>query len=243
MADEAVAQDDLQFEMGFDDSVPTPPAPVEDTGPKYVQVTEDDFKKFQSNVDSVSEMRAAYQKQFDTAFGKLGGVERTLTQLTANGPAVDLTEDVVSDLAEDFPELAAMQLKSFQKFAQTIRTNTAPVNPIDIDEKVHARVIALETEALEDAHPQWREIVGAPESKTDYRQWLSKQPSEYQQKLNATNSASVIARSIDKFKSGIPKPSVRQTLIRDAITPKGDGRRSETTSNADDDFNAGFAGR
>ena len=240
MADEAVVQDDLQFEKGFDNSIPTPPAPVEDTGPKYVQVTEDDYKKFQSNADSISEMRAAYQKQFDTAFGKLGGVERTLTQLTATGPAVDLTDDVVSDLAEDFPELAAMQLKSFQKFAQTLRTN--PANPVDIDEKVHARVIALETEALEDAHPQWRALVGTPDSKTDYRQWLSKQPSEYQQKLNATNSASVIARSIDKFRSGTPKPSVRQTLMRDAITPKGDGRRSEP-SDADDDFNAGFAGR
>lgn len=240
MADEAVVQDDLQFEKGFDNSIPTPPAPVEDTGPKYVQVTEDDYKKFQSNADSISEMRTAYQKQFDTAFGKLGGVERTLTQLTATGPAVDLTDDVVSDLAEDFPELAAMQLKSFQKFAQTLRTN--PANPVDIDEKVHARVVALETEALEDAHPQWRDLVGAPDSKTDYRQWLSKQPSEYQQKLNATNSASVIARSIDKFRSGTPKPSVRQTLMRDAITPKGDGRRSEP-SDADDDFNAGFAGR
>jgi len=243
MADEAVVKDDLQFEMGFDDSIPTPPAPVEDTGPKYVQVTEDDYKKFQSNADSISEMRTAYQKQFDTAFGKLGGVERTLTQLTATGPAVDLTDDVVSDLAEDFPELAALQLKSFQKFAQTIRTNPAPANPVDIDEKVHARVIALETEALEDAHPQWRDLVGTPDSKTDYRQWLNKQPVEYQQKLNSTNSASVIARSIDKFTSSVTKkPSVRQTLIRDAITPKGDGRRSET-SDADDDFNAGFAGR
>ena len=240
MADEAVVKDDLQFEIGFDDSIPTPSAPVENTGPKYVQVTEDDYKKFQSNADSISEMRAAYQKQFDTAFGKLGGVERTLTQLTATGPAVDLTDDVVSDLAEDFPELAAMQLKSFQKFAQTLRTN--PANPVDIDEKVHARVIALETEALEDAHPQWRDLVGTPDSKTDYRQWLNKQPVDYQQKLNATNSASVIARSIDKFRSSIPKPSVRQTLIRDAITPKGDGRRSETPD-ADDDFNAGFAGR
>lgn len=242
MADEAVVKDDLQFEIGFDDSIPTPPAPVEDAGPKYVQVTEDDYKKFQSNADSITEMRAAYQKQFDTAFGKLGGVERTLTQLTASGPAVDLTDDVVSDMAEDFPELAAMQLKSFQKFARTLRTTRASVDPVDIDEKVQARVIALETEALEDAHPQWRDLVGAPDSKTDYRQWLSKQPSEYQQKLNVTNSAAVIARSIDKFRSGTPKPSVRQTLMRDAITPKGDGRRSET-SDADDDFNAGFAGR
>jgi uncharacterized protein (DUF433 family) len=37
---------------------------------------------------------------------------------------VELTEDVVSDLAEDFPELAALQLKSFQKFAQTYEQAT-----------------------------------------------------------------------------------------------------------------------
>jgi len=242
MADKAVEKDDLQFEAGFDDSPPTQSVPVVEAGPKYAQVTEEDYKKFQTNADNLAEMRATYQKQFDTAFGKLGGVERTLTQFTANGPAIELTDDVVSDLAEDFPELAALQLKSFQKFAQTIRTSTAPVNSIDIDEKVQARVTALETEALEDAHPQWRDLVGAPDSKTDYRQWLSKQTLDYQQKLNSTNSASVIARSIDRFKSGTPKPSVRQTLMRDAITPKGDGRRSET-SDSDDDFNAGFAGR
>ena len=242
MADNAVAKDDLQFEAGFDDLPPTPPVPVEIAGPKYAQVTEEDYKKFQTNADGLAEMRAAYQKQFDTAFGKLGGVERTLTQLTANGPSAELTDDVVSDMAEDFPELAALQLKSFQKFAQTLRTGGAPVNPIDIDEKVQARVVALETEALEDAHPQWRDLVGAPGSDTAYRQWLVKQDAGYQQKLNNTNSASVIARSIDRFKAGAPKPSTRQAVMRDAVTPKGDGR-SPATADSDDDFNAGFAGR
>ena len=73
--------EDQQFNSGFSDDQPTP-APVEEVvQPKYVQITEDDFKSFQSNATSIAEMRAAYQKQFDTAFGKLGGVERTLTQL------------------------------------------------------------------------------------------------------------------------------------------------------------------
>jgi len=229
--------EDQQFNSGFSDDQPTP-APVEEVvQPKYVQITEDDFKSFQSNATSIAEMRAAYQKQFDTAFGKLGGVERTLTQLSSSGGRLEVSDDIVADMAEDFPELAALQLKTLKKFAETIK----PAAPVNVDNQVHAQMIAWQTEALEDQYPTWRETVGAFGSNNAYRQWLSTQDPVYQQKLNSTNSADVIARSISMFNTS-SKPTGRQAVIRNAITPKGDGG-TITPSNADDDFNAGFAGR
>ena len=235
------------FDSGFDATLPTPvetPAP-EDNAPKYVQITEDDLKQFQANAAGLAEMRDVVGKRFDTAFGKLGGVERTLTELTATskmGVAVDLTDDVVADMAEDFPELAAVQLKTLRKFAQTLKVPAAVSAPVDIEHQLQARLIALETEALEDEYPEWRTTVGTPDSDNDYRKWLSSQDKGYQQKLNTTNSASVISRSIAKFMSNKPAPSARQSLIRDAITPRGDGGGISNTD-ALDEFNAGFAGK
>ena len=230
------------FDSGFDATLPTPVETLapEDNAPKYAQITEDDFKLIQTGL---AEMRDMVGKRFDTAFGKLGGVERTLTELTAApkmGVAVDLTDDVVADMAEDFPELAAVQLKTLRKFAQTLKAPAAA--PVDIEHQLQARLIALETEALEDEYPEWRSTVGTPDSNNDYRKWLSLQDKGYQQKLNTTNSASVISRSIAKFTSTKPAPSARQSLIRDAITPRGDGG-GMTNTDALDEFNAGFAGK
>jgi hypothetical protein len=239
------------FDSGFDGSTPTQveePAPEAPEAPKYVQITEDDLKQLQAGVAGLAEIRETMGKRFDTAFGKLGGVERTLSQLTSapTGIAVELNDDIVSDMAEDFPELAAAQLKTLQKFAQTIKmpAAVAPTSPsVDIEEQLQSRIIALETEALEDEYPDWRNTVGGPDSNTEYRKWLSTQDAAYQQRLNTTNSAAIISRSISKFlATNKPKPSARQSVIRDAVTPQGDGGNPTGTS-AIDEFNAGFAGK
>lgn len=246
----AESNDQQDFNAGFDLLEPTAMPPVKEDTPepvKYAQITEEDLKRFQENDKRIEEMRETFGKRFDTAFGKMGGIERTLTQLasaTPSGQNVELTEDIVADMAEDFPEFAELQLKTLKKFAQTIKGTGPAPQPIDVDGQVNSRLIALQIEALEDEYPDWRTIVGDAESNNEYRQWLSKQDESYQQKLNSTNSAAIIARSIQKFSSDAPKPkpSARQNLIRDAVTPRGDGGPPAAT-NADDEFNAGFTGR
>jgi len=84
----------------------------------------------------------------------------------------------------------------------------AGIEQAAIDAKESARLIALELRILEKAYPNWRKITGTQGSKTAYRVWLSKQDSGYQSLLSSTNSAAVIADSIERFKADYAKPAL-----------------------------------
>ena len=66
---------------------------------------------------------------------------------------------------------------------------------------------------LEKVYPNWRTIVGVQGSKGDYRLWLSKQDDAYQSLLNTTNSAAVIANSIERFKADTAKSASPTTTL------------------------------
>ncbi|HET7083628.1 MAG TPA: hypothetical protein VFI23_02585 [Rhizomicrobium sp.] len=77
-----------------------------------------------------------------------------------------------------------------------------------------------ETDALTNIYPNWREIVGAVDSRekadpaNPFRKWLSKQPEAYQKLINETHSASVLIAAIGKFQANKAKsaaPSRRGT--------------------------------
>jgi hypothetical protein len=229
------------------------PAPAPE--PKYVQITEEDFARLNSGVASVAEIKSALEKQIGTAFGKMGGIERTLTQLrtaTPAGQAVEFTDDMAAELMEEFPEVGAVTVKAIKKFAEKLKgvgpAASAGPDAGQVEQLVQARLVAAQAEELEDLHPDWRAVVGAQDSNNEYRQWLAKQPDDYQRKLNSTNSAGVIARSISRFNEAktaaatpapTPNTTVRKDIVRDAVTPRGTGGHPPGP-NADDEFNAGF---
>ena len=286
VVDDVVVEDDLEFEAGFtgkptatppaDPKTETPPeetlegdleepaveAPAEATPEiKYHQLTEEQWAGMQALSTQIDTIRADHAKRLDTAFGKVGGLERTLQQLQQATPAgytVDVTDDVVAEIAEEFPELGKRTLAAFKQFASKLK-GTGPVvqlqaSPVDVEARigteVQSRLVALQIEALEDAYPTWREITGALDSKTPYREWLAKQPAEYQHKLASTNSATVIARSLEKFekesvvKAPDPKPketpaSTRKQQLEAAAITKGAGGRAPGRTD-DDEFEAGY---
>ena len=210
---------DEDFEAGFTGQVTEPKeaaaaeteTPAAEVVPevKYRQVTEAEWADIQARSTEIDKIKADHRKEWDKAFGKLGGVERTLAALQAATPAgytVEGTDDIVDGLRKDgFTELADLTLKSFKAFAGKLKgTAPAPAAALDpkvIEATVTQRLVDLQLEALEDEHADWRDVVGAKDSDNDYRKWLASQPADYKQRLESTNSAAIISRSISKFQT------------------------------------------
>lgn len=266
---------DLEFEEGFigKPTEKSPPAageppegaevlPEGGTEPeiKYHQLTSEQWESLQTLSTQIDSVRAEGAKWRDTAFGKVGGLERTIQQLQAATPAgidIEVTDDIVAEITEEYPELGGRVLAAFKKLASKIKgTGQAVQQPAasttdvesHIQKEVQTRLVALQLEALEDAYPTWREVTGAPDSSTPYRQWLAKQPADYQHKLGSTNSAAVIGRSIEKFEKEAAEaarlaeatkaPTRKEQLAAAAVT-RGAGGRTPTTTD-DDEFEAGY---
>lgn len=265
--DEAAAKE--AAEKAAADKVAADAAAALAAQPKYRQVTEDEWTKITAKAGEIDQIRADHRKELDKAFGKVGGLERTLATIqaaTPTGYAVEVTDDIVADLTKEFPELGGLALKAFKTFAGKLK-GTAPaapaaavIDPKEIDAIATAKVVALQTEALDDARPEWREIVGAQADKNPYRTWLATQPPEYQAKLASTNSAIVIERSIKKFeeakatadkaaaaatekaaKEAADKAAAdkRRGVLAAAVPPRGSGGHAAAAPK-DDDFEEGF---
>lgn len=235
------------------------PAPV---APKYVQITQEQFEAFRSSAAETTEMR----KQMSKAFGTMGQLQQVVSRLQSQTPAgmsIEIPKDAFADMEKDFPEFAASMRKGLEATLKNVR-GTGQQRPGDnadpdaVQKLIQAATVKLEIEALEDAHPTWRDIVGVVDSEgkhdtgNPFRQWLAKQDAAYQHRINATNSATIISRAIDRFvaetkatvrpnQTQTPKNAAQRDRIRSAIQPRGDGGQPAPMNSADDAFREGFA--
>lgn len=230
--------------------------------PKYRQITEDEFNKLNAAAAAVEELRATVGSRLDTAFGKMGGLERVLKQFqeqTPTGAAVEITEEDLAELKDEFPELVGPHLKALQRIAGKMRgtgsLDESSIQPLlekatpGLVERVREELIAqTATETLAETHPDWESVIGnrladKPASK-EFVEWFGTQPQEYQERLGATMNPVAIGRMIDKFREhqeSLRKQAERRNRFEDAIDPKGDGGH-EPPPNGDDAFDAGFNG-
>lgn len=81
-------------------------------------------------------------------------------------------------------------------------------SPVVVDEAAIERRIRRATAetTLDSFDEKWRDIIGLPDSAgnipdTKFRQWLNKQPKEYQDRVNSTYDASVLMEALSKFKA------------------------------------------
>lgn len=253
--------DDQDFENAFADDAPTetpgtdeialnPEADPEEEQPRYAQITEDEYRRLMEAADTVSKLGHLQDK----AFGKIGGIERYLQQLQSQTPAgVDISEDDVKDLADEYPELGALQLKVLQKVAGKLKgTGIGGINSEQVDVLIQQRLSdakenvkaemrrELAEETLDDLQPDWRAV----RDSEAFRAWLSGQPEPYQQKAATSLSPSYAAKVIGEFKAAAqpkaaPKPSPQRSRIEAAVTPKSGGGFTPPASD-EDDFVAGF---
>jgi hypothetical protein len=279
------AAEDAAFDSGYTgDTEPaptetTPPAavvepvvePVVVPEPEFVQITKADWEKIRAETASVSELKQEVAKRFDTTFGKMGGLERTLTQLQQNTPAgqpIVVTEEDLLELKEEFPDLTGNLVKGLTRIVGKFK-GTGPAPEIDVagmvaplvqqavreqDEKFAKVIEAERLERLTDLHPNWREIAGAENSQTEYRTWLAKQPNG--SKILQSDNPREIANSLTAFldqkkqveaqKATPQKANGRSQRLAEAVPAKGGSGSApgHTQPSEDEQFEAGFkAGR
>jgi len=281
-ADEALAQ----FEAGFsgkDLPEPTekpnePPPATEEVktepeaekaeepevveAPKVATVTEEQLNRLLAYGTTIEEIKTAMEKQFGTAFGKMGGLERVIKDLQSSTPVgqpITVTEADLEELKGEFPDLTDKLAKGLTRILSKFKgTGTAPatfdetqITPI-VEQRVNEAKVRIKEELakeqLADLYPDWQEIVGPKDANTKYRQWLLKQPVEYQKKIAESWSPYVVADSIDRFREATEKkaPPVKPTpkdqrkeRLAEAVPQRGTPGVKATPSD-EEQFLAGY---
>ena len=253
---QAQADADADFAAGFDDdttATPTEtPAAQQDAktqgenstpaqaepAPEYVQLTK-------AERDELIATRQQWEKQFGTAFGKIGGIERTLQQLNS-GAQVEISQEDIDALKDDFPPLAA----ALEKVRNLRALPGGSVDPSQIEALVEQRVAPrlqrMELRMLAKDHPDWQQV----DQDAAFKAWVAAQPDEFKQTLvqaSQSYDSEVVSDAMTKFKQSrrtAPAPaadpaSARRSRMSAAVTPRGVGGNS--APNATDDLMAGFS--
>ena len=205
--------------------------------PEYVQLTKGER-------DELFALREQAQKQFGTAFGKIGGIERRLQELNS-GAQVEISQEDIDALRDDFPPLAAALEK-----VRNLRTLSGSVDPDTLDSMVAERVSKVEQKfelrLLAQAHPDWKQIDNDPA----FQAWVAAQNDEFRQNLVAASQgydSATVGDAMSKFKqSRKPAPakpavddaSARRSRMNAAVTPRGVGGPASPDLN--DHFRSGY---
>lgn len=240
--------------------------------PKYRQITEEEFSQLSASAAKTPEL----ERKLDQALGTFGNVKQLVTKLqtdTPKGVQIALNKGFLKKLRTEFGPLAELLeddlTEAFKGIKGTGGEDPKPSQAVNEDE-LNARLKASRQkdaeEALEDEFPKWRTIIGEVDSEgkhdpaNPYRAWLGKQTAEYQEQINSTDNAYLLARSIRRFRKETaataakpsaskvaskakpsPKQEARKTRIQAAVPLKSAGSPTKPRNSADDDFEAGYA--
>ena len=221
----------------------TAAAPEEET----VTLNQTEIKSLLSRLDDLDKLKRGQ----DTAFGKLGSLQETITRLqsaNASGGPVELTDEDVADLSE-FPELQATMRSVLQKTLSRVRPGPAQsaFDPTPLVQEIHqlraqreADTRQLAALSLTTQHKDWREVVNGD----SFRVWLGTQPEDYRQRISESWDADEISTALDNFKAQTTRAAASKQKKTDrllsAVQPTG--VRSPDTSALDENeaFARGF---
>lgn len=267
------AQDQADFGAGFEgktaekiqakekpETARETPRAEEEQQPEFIQVTKKDWDE----VQAAARRTASYDQQFSKAFGTIGNLQKLVNGLNKPGETAppppkaraEVLKEAFAEMEKDFPELAQQNRAALERVLSGTPTE---IDSTKIKSMMETYTSEREAEALEDAFPEWRDIVGAvditkeqPNPENAFRKWLATKDAAYQTRINGTISARVIERAIRAFQNETkapPKPAVkprddaRAERIRGAVQPRGDGAGTPAGKSDDDEFIAGFNSR
>ncbi len=231
--------------------------------PETVQIT----KKEWDEIKAAASRTASYDSQFSKLFGTLGNVTKQLqtfqTKPQEAPPAarkVEISKAAFAEMEKDFPELAQQTRAALEAALSGLPApNGAEIDATKIEGMLASYTARREIEALEDAWPNWRELVGAvdvskeqPDPNNPFRKWLGTKDEAYQNRINGSESAAVIGRAIRLFQKetaapasakpngAAPRDTTRADRIRAAVQPRGDNAGAGAAKTEDDEFTEGF---
>jgi hypothetical protein len=267
-------EQDSDFESGFDNLTETPGAdkPKEEeiavaatqeqaTEQEYVQVSKADYDRIIASAALIDDVKATQDK----AFGKIGGVERAMSELqakliagaTAGEPIQATAEDFAELSAEYGPEIAELQITGLNRILSKFRVPAGtPIDQEQISKLVQEQLAAAnsnltdsivqqveqrtEMKILGRQHPDWEAVGNTPE----FVNWVGSLPEAEKAaviKANSEYDSVVLGATFDKYKAHLKKStnSSRNEILEGAVTDKGDKGAAASTK-SDDDFESGF---
>jgi len=232
---------------GQDEGQRQEPAQVE-----YVQLTKTEYEELRARTALIEDLKSTQERSFGTAFGKIGGIERTIQQLQS-GNRVEIDQEDIDALREDFPPLAA----ALEKIRSLRGLPGSGVEPDQIEAMVNdslakagqqreGRFERRELRRLARAHPDYQQI----DQDSAFSEWVAKQPAEFREDLAEASSiydSDVVIDAMTKFKqsrraapdnTGTDPASARRSRKEAAVTPRGSG--TPAASDPNDDFDSGY---
>lgn len=250
---------------------PAQPEPARDaaqaeveSAPEIISIT----KKEWDEIKAAASRTASYDSQFSKLFGTLGNVTKQLSTFqtkaapeAASSPArkVEISKEAFAEMEKDFPELAQQTRAALEVALSGLPSpNGAEIDTTKIEGMWASYSARREVEALEDAWPNWREIVGAvdvsretPNPENPFRKWLGTKDAAYQDRINGSESAAVIGRAIRLFQkettvpakpAAPPRNNAQTERIRAAVQPRGDNAGAGAAKTENEDFEEGYRG-
>jgi hypothetical protein len=231
----------------------------EKPAPKYRQITEEEFAQLTERLNLVDSVG----KRADTALGKIGGLERTFRELQASTPAgqaVELSDEDMAELKENFPELAGMMKSTLTKALSKIRGTGAPAPSVDLDSlrtEFEAKLIEERTKTLnrvmDSLDRTWRKDVNSQE----WKDWISKKSEEDQKAINESEEPSFVLDKLKEFRTDLeaakkaqPSPKTPETRedpaearrrrLRAGAQPRSAGDSGPSGDDEEAAFQAGY---
>lgn len=213
---------------------------------EYAQLTKAEVEELRSRAAQVDDLRATQDKSFGTFGRTIKGLQDTIAQFQA-GAQVEISQEDIDSLREDFPPLAA----ALEKVRNMRAIPGGSADSAQIEELVQQRMAQaissveqkVELRLLAREHPDYKAIDADPA----FAQWVAEQPKQFRQSLVQASEAfdsEVVGAAMSAFKAArkqVPSAtSTRTSRQAAAVTPRGNG--ATTTTGGDDpasEFNAG----
>ena len=242
--------------------------PIPEPEVVYAKITDAQFQKLLNDVAGAQDARTAVEKVRGDAFGKIGGLERTIRQLQEATPVGQAITVKAEDLASfgDMPDIAVKLAEDLTKVLGKFKgTSPAPV-VVDqeaenarittlVDQRVAKERLAIEQkfalERLADRHEDWETVVGPPTQTTPFRTWLTAQGAAYETNVLQSWDPRVTSKALDTFKAqskkvvtAPPKTAVsdRAQRLAEAAPSKGHAPAPPRSKGKtlEEEFNSGF---
>lgn len=242
-----------------------------ETPPEPATISKDQADKLLGLLTQHQEFKGSVEKQFGTAFGKMGGLERLLNEMRASksaGQPVKLSKDDLKELKEaGFEDLIDKLIPGLER--ALTKVHVAPAAAPTFDAEAVQKVLAedrlrqtaqLQQQCVADLNemiPDWRTVVGNPNGEpTPWRSWLAKQPAHYKKRIENSWDATEVAESIARFnadvaqatnaaaKAGAKKDNAESEARKERLAEAVTKRSSparETHKSEDEMFAEGFA--
>ena len=238
--DQEQTQDQDGYLSAFTEPTATPASEAQDTEPKqvsqpeppveYVQITKDVYDRISKAVERLPNLEQEFARRIDTAFGKIGGLERDFKQSPGAFSDADL-----APFKEDFPELhqalSKVRAPAGMDFDGVMTERTKPL--VERLDSTLQELRETQEMAVAAVHPDYQEFTQSEAFQT----WLATKDDEYRQRLATAWSPKVIVSALNEAKKfrAPSKKSARTDTLEAAIQPRGTGGRFESTGNTEQD--------